>query len=96
MISPEEEMRLYYLLEDKLVDVGADVSMAVGVMEPWHGPAIARGWTDYLSPLGIRRERAGFVPKEDVYMSSDPLSPSKSRLLIPWEVVDRILFVGLP
>jgi hypothetical protein len=88
MISPEEEMRLYSLLEDKLVDL--DVSLfAVSC-------SLARAWTDYLSTLGIRRERMGFVPEEDVYMSADPLHTTKYRLLIPWAVVEKILFVGLP
>jgi hypothetical protein len=87
MISPEEEMRLYSLLEDKLVDV--DVSLM-------DAPSLARAWTDYLSPLGIRREMMGFVPEEDVYMSADPLHTTKYRLLIPWAVVEKILFVGLP
>jgi hypothetical protein len=87
MISPEEEMTLYYLLEDRLT--GLDVSLM-------DTPSLARAWTDYLSPLGIRRESMGFVPEEGVYMSADPLNTTKYRLLIPWGVVEKILFVGLP
>jgi hypothetical protein len=82
MISPEEEMRLYYLLEDKLADL--ELSDLVGA------------WAGYLLGLGIHREMVGPLPEEEVYMSADPIAPAKSRLLIPWEVVDRILFVGLP
>jgi len=87
MISPEEEMRLYRLLENRFCDL--DVSLM-------DAPSLTRAWTDYLSPLGIRRERMGFVPEEDVYMSADPLNTTKGRLLIPWGVVEKILFVGLP
>jgi len=86
MISPDEEVELYHLLTDRLCDL--DVSLELS--------DLVAVWDEYLRPLGIRRVKADHRPEEDLYMSADPLEPTKSRLLIPWGAVEKMLFVGLP
>lgn len=91
MISPEEEMKVFDLLFDKFLDI--ERAMGNDLNEK---KVLDYVWISYLKSIGIRRVRADFKPNEDVYMSFDPGCDSPARILIPWDVFERILVVGLP
>lgn len=96
MISPEEEMKLYRLLEEKLEKVAESVGYWEQPSDSEEHRRLEGAWRSYLAALGIHVVPNGTQPGEDVYMSADPLYTTGDRLILPWDVVDKILVVGLP
>lgn len=96
MISPEEEMKVYRLLEDKLAEIAASIGYNEEPAESEEHRALEDAWRAYLKGIGLTSVGADFIPNEDLYMSFDPLYTVPGRILIPWDVFERILVVGLP
>lgn len=96
MTSPEEEMKVYRLLEDKLSEIADSIGYKEEPVESEEHKALECAWRSYLEGIGIRSVGSDFRLEEDLYMSFDPLYTCPGRILIPWEVFERILFIGLP
>ena len=96
MISPEEEMKVYRLLEDKLAEISYAIGYNEEPVESEEHKTLEAAWRAYLGGIGLRSVDPDFRPEEDLYMSFDPLYTVPGRILIPWDVFERILVVGLP
>lgn len=96
MISPEEEMKVFHLLDNKLGQIAESIGYNEEPAESEEHKALEDAWRSYLEGIGLRSVGADFRPEEDLYMSFDPLYTVPGRILIPWDVFERILVVGLP
>lgn len=96
MIDPEEEMKLYRALEEKLEGIADSIGYFEEPVESPEYKNLEGSWRSYLAGLGVRTVPRDFQPEEDVYMSSDPLYTTGERLVLSWDLVRKILFVGLP
>lgn len=96
MISPEEEMKVFHLLDSKLAEIADSVGYNEEPAESEGHRSLEASWRSYLEGIGLRSVGADFITEEDLYMSFDPLYTVPGRILIPWDVFERILVVGLP
>lgn len=96
MTSPEEEMKVYRLLEDKLSKIADSVGYKEEPVESEEHRAFESAWRAYLDDIGLKSVSENFIPDEDLYMSFDPLYTCPGKILIPWEEFKKILILGLP
>lgn len=96
MIDPDQEIRLYRLLEDRLEKLAHSIGYFEDPIESPEYKNLEGSWRSYLDSIGVRVVPSDFQPEENVYMSSDPLYTTGERLILPWDLVHKILVVGLP
>lgn len=99
-MNKNQEFRIYQILETKL----EEIAKSVGYYEypedsPEYGLCL-KTWRDYLKDLRItvssKPDFQFFAEDKKNYLTRDPLYLTGDWLVIPMDVVDKILAIGLP